>query len=70
MAKVFTDTRHWRVERVVYRLVRVDPDSEQGWRAYAASVVAFSVVGIAALFALIVAQTAPAAGGRAPRAWA
>ena len=45
MATVFTDPRHWRVERVVYRLVRVDPDSEQGWRAYATSVVAFSVVG-------------------------
>ena len=41
------------MERLVYRLVRVDPDSEQGWRAYATSVVAFSVTGIAALFALI-----------------
>ncbi len=57
MAKVFTETRHWRAEQAVYRLVRVDPDSEQGWRAYAASVIAFSVVGIVALFALIVAQT-------------
>jgi K+-transporting ATPase ATPase A chain len=57
MAKVFTDTRHWRVERFVYRLVRVDPASEQGWRAYATSVVAFSVVGIVALFGLIVVQT-------------
>jgi K+-transporting ATPase ATPase A chain len=57
MAKVFTDTRHWRVERLVYRLVRVDPDSEQGWRAYAAGVVAFSATGVVALFALAVAQT-------------
>jgi K+-transporting ATPase ATPase A chain len=57
MAAVFTDTRHWRVERVVYRLVRVDPDSEQGWRAYATSVAAFSVVGIVALFVLVLAQT-------------
>jgi hypothetical protein len=57
LAKVFTDTSHWRAERVVYRIVRVDPDSEQGWRAYAASVVAFSVAGIVALFAMIVAQT-------------
>ena len=56
MAKVFTDPRHWRVEQLVFRLVRVDPDSEQGWRAYATSVVAFSVVGVVALFGLIVAQ--------------
>jgi potassium-transporting ATPase potassium-binding subunit len=57
LAKVFTDPTHWRLERVVYRLVRVDPDSEQGWRAYATSVASFSVVGVVALFALIVAQT-------------
>ena len=57
MSKVFTDPRHWPVERVVYRLVRVDPDSEQGWRAYAASVLAFSAVGVVALFGLVVGQT-------------
>ncbi|NYG06562.1 K+-transporting ATPase ATPase A chain [Phycicoccus badiiscoriae] len=57
LAAVFTDTRHWRLERSVYRLVRVDADSEQGWRAYATSVVVFSVVGTVALFALVVAQT-------------
>ena len=57
MARVFTDTRHWRVERLVYRAVRVDPDSQQGWRAYATSVLAFSVAGIVALFLLIVVQT-------------
>ena len=57
MARVFTDARHWRAERVVYRLVRVDPGSEQGWRAYATSVAAFSVVSIVALFVLVLAQT-------------
>ncbi|KRF26260.1 potassium-transporting ATPase subunit KdpA [Phycicoccus sp. Soil803] len=57
MAKVFTDPRHWPLERVVYRLVRVDPDSEQGWRAYATSVLAFSAVGVVALFGLVVGQT-------------
>jgi K+-transporting ATPase ATPase A chain len=57
IARVFSDGRHWRVERLVYRTVRVDPDSEQGWRAYATSVVAFSVVGLVLLFALVVAQT-------------
>jgi K+-transporting ATPase ATPase A chain len=57
LAKVFTDTRHGRLETAIYRLVRVDPDSEQGWRAYATSVVAFSATGIVVLFALVVAQT-------------
>jgi potassium-transporting ATPase potassium-binding subunit len=56
MAKVFTDTRHWRVERLVYRLVRVDPTSEQRWVTYAVAVLAFSVVGIVLLFLLIVLQ--------------
>ncbi|HET7799767.1 MAG TPA: potassium-transporting ATPase subunit KdpA [Humibacillus xanthopallidus] len=56
MAKVFTDTRHWRVERLVYRLVRVDPASEQRWVTYAVAVLAFSVVGIVLLFLLIVFQ--------------
>jgi K+-transporting ATPase ATPase A chain len=56
MARVYTDRGHWRVERSLYRLVRVDPDSEQGWKAYATSVMAFSLVGIAALFTLIVVQ--------------
>jgi potassium-transporting ATPase potassium-binding subunit len=56
MAKVYSDERHLRVERVIYRFVRVDPDSEQGWRSYATSVIAFSVVSIVALFLLIVVQ--------------
>ena len=56
MARVYTDTRHLRVERAIYRLVRVDPDSEQGWKTYAQSVMAISLVSIAALFTLILVQ--------------
>ena len=56
MARVYTDRGHWRAERAVYRLVGVDPESEQGWRAYATSVVAFSLVSVAALFALVLVQ--------------
>ncbi|GAA5023262.1 potassium-transporting ATPase subunit KdpA [Terrabacter aeriphilus] len=56
MARVFTDTRHWRVERLVYRLCRVDPSSEQRWTTYAVAVVGFSLVGIVLLFALIALQ--------------
>jgi K+-transporting ATPase ATPase A chain len=56
MARVFTDERHWRVERLVYRLVRVDPSSEQRWTTYALAVVGFSAVGIVLLLAMIAAQ--------------
>ncbi len=56
MAKVFTDELHWRGERLVYRLVRVDPTSEQRWTTYAVAVVAFSVVGIVLLFLILVLQ--------------
>jgi K+-transporting ATPase ATPase A chain len=56
MAKVFTDEKHWRGERLVYRLVRVDPTSEQRWSTYAVAVVAFSVVGIVLLFLVLVFQ--------------
>ena len=54
--RVFSDTRHWRVERGIYRLVGVDPDTEQRWTVYAVSVVAFGVVSVLALWLLIVLQ--------------
>lgn len=56
MARVFTDEKHWRVERLVYRFCRVDPSSEQRWTTYAVAVLGFSVVGIVLLFALVAAQ--------------
>ncbi|MGW5237634.1 potassium-transporting ATPase subunit KdpA [Monashia sp. NPDC004114] len=56
MAKVFSDEKHWRIERYVYRLVRVDPGSQQRWTTYAVAVVAFSVVGVVLLFLMIVLQ--------------
>jgi K+-transporting ATPase ATPase A chain len=52
MARVFTSERDLGVERVVYRLVGVDPRAEQRWSVYAASVVAFSLVGVVGLDAL------------------
>ena len=56
MARVFTDEKHWRVERLVYRFCRVEPSSEQRWTTYAVAVLGFSVVGIVLLFALIALQ--------------
>ena len=40
--RVFTDEQDWRLERAVYRLVGVDPRTEQRWTGYAVSVVAFA----------------------------
>lgn len=53
---VFTDRRHWKVERVIYRVVGVDPETEQRWSVYAVSVLAFGVVSVAALWLLITVQ--------------
>ena len=56
MHRVFTDDTDWRVERAVYRLVGVDPRTEQRWNGYAGSVLAFAAVSVATLFALVLAQ--------------
>lgn len=56
MHRVFTDERDWALERLVYRLVGVDPRSEQRWSTYALSVVAFGCVSVLTLWALILGQ--------------
>jgi K+-transporting ATPase ATPase A chain len=40
------------VERLVYRSLRLHPDREQSWKAYARSLLAFSLVSIAGLYIL------------------
>jgi K+-transporting ATPase ATPase A chain len=52
MARTFTSTRHLAVERLVYRLVGVDPGVEQGWRVYLRSVLAVTAVGVIAVYLL------------------
>ncbi|MFI7701602.1 potassium-transporting ATPase subunit KdpA [Nonomuraea sp. NPDC049480] len=52
MYHVYTGTRHNAVERVIYRLLGVQPGGEQRWGVYARSVLAFSVVSILFLYAL------------------
>ncbi len=54
--RVFTSPRHTRLERGIYRLVGVDPETEQRWSVYAISVLAFSVVSVVLLWALILLQ--------------
>ncbi|MEU3271683.1 potassium-transporting ATPase subunit KdpA [Saccharomonospora sp. NPDC006951] len=52
LARVFTAERHLRVEKVLYRVFRVDPSSQQRWSGYAVSVLAFSFVSIVFLYLL------------------
>ena len=56
LANVFTTDRHWRIERRAYRIVGVNPDQEQPWTVYAASVGALSVLSFLLLFLVILAQ--------------
>jgi K+-transporting ATPase ATPase A chain len=50
LARVFTSTRQLRIERAIYRIVRVDPDSEQHWKIYASAVLGFSFVSVVLLY--------------------
>ncbi|MFC5994455.1 potassium-transporting ATPase subunit KdpA [Pseudonocardia hispaniensis] len=52
LAHVYTGEQHWRVERALYRLVRIDPDAEQRWTTYAAGVLGFSFVSFLLLYLL------------------
>jgi len=56
LAHVYTSPRDLRVERVLYRLVGVDSRSEQSWRSYVRSVLAFSLVGVLVVYLLQRAQ--------------
>ncbi|MFA5775892.1 MAG: potassium-transporting ATPase subunit KdpA [Ilumatobacteraceae bacterium] len=42
-----------RIERPIYRMLRVDPKREQRWNIYALSMLAFSLVSVLSLYALI-----------------
>ncbi|MFD9076521.1 potassium-transporting ATPase subunit KdpA, partial [Streptomyces lasiicapitis] len=56
MARVLDGGRHWRAERAVYRVCGIAPDKEQSWRHYLTALLAFTVMSIAALFALFSLQ--------------
>jgi potassium-transporting ATPase potassium-binding subunit len=50
LAHIYSSDRHLAVERVTYRVLRVDPDADQHWRTYALSVLGFSLVGVLVLY--------------------
>ncbi|MGZ5371728.1 potassium-transporting ATPase subunit KdpA, partial [Aeromicrobium sp.] len=57
MAKVYTTPKHSRVEKRAYRLIGVNPDSEQSPRAYTLSVLGFSFVSLLLLGAILLGQS-------------
>ncbi|WP_067669536.1 potassium-transporting ATPase subunit KdpA [Nocardia miyunensis] len=56
MYRVFSREKHSRAERVIYRLIGVQPGVEQTWGVYARSVLAFSAISVLFLFFLQVLQ--------------
>ncbi|HEY8913769.1 potassium-transporting ATPase subunit KdpA [Lacisediminihabitans sp.] len=50
MALVYTTPKNLRVERGFYRLIGVNPGSAQTWPVYLRSVLAFSAIGVLALY--------------------
>ncbi len=53
MARVYSSDKNTRLERLLYRLMGVDPTAEQRWSVYARSLLAFSAVSVLALYALL-----------------
>jgi potassium-transporting ATPase potassium-binding subunit len=51
IAHTFTSDKHLRGERILYRVIGVDPDTDQRWPVYARSVLAFSAVSVLFLYA-------------------
>jgi K+-transporting ATPase ATPase A chain len=70
MARCLEARRHTRAEQFVYRLIGVDADADQRWSVYLRSVLAFSIVSILVLFAILRAQAwLPFSLGREGMPW-
>ncbi|QIS43052.1 potassium-transporting ATPase subunit KdpA [Clavibacter capsici] len=52
MARMYESRHDLRVERGIYRLIGVDPRSEQTWPAYLRAVLAFSLVGVLIVYGM------------------
>ena len=53
MARVYQAKNHLLAERVIYRTIGVDPDSEQSWATYARSMLAFSFMSVIVLYVIL-----------------
>jgi potassium-transporting ATPase potassium-binding subunit len=56
MYRVYSAQKHSRTERFIYRLIGANPDTEQTWKTYARSLLAFSAVSVLFLFILQLVQ--------------
>lgn len=64
MARVFASKSHTRVERLFYKVVGVNPDTEQSWKTYATSMLSFSGISVLFLYLLLrIQQWLPLAMG-------
>jgi potassium-transporting ATPase potassium-binding subunit len=52
MARIFTTDKHWRVERSIYKVIGVNPATDQKWSSYVRSMLAFSLVSVLFLYGL------------------
>ena len=59
MARVYTSEHDTRFERVLYRVIGVDPKSDQRWPVYARAILAFSAVSVLLLGYLVAALLFP-----------
>ncbi|WP_209684415.1 potassium-transporting ATPase subunit KdpA [Arthrobacter stackebrandtii] len=50
LARTFTGHKHLAAERGLYRLTGVDPQTDQHWKVYLRSLLAFSIVSVVVLF--------------------
>jgi potassium-transporting ATPase potassium-binding subunit len=57
LARAYTAPASWRVERAIYRIVGVEPGSEQRWTNYLTSLLAFSAVSVLLLYGILLGQS-------------
>src|SRR6202035_2627286 len=55
IARIFTDKKHWRIERGIYKLTGIAPDADMRWTVYVRSILAFSLVAV--LFVYLIERT-------------
>ncbi|WP_419998181.1 potassium-transporting ATPase subunit KdpA [Streptomyces boninensis] len=52
MAKVYSSTKHLRVEKWIYKAIGANPDTEMRWPAYLRGVLGFSLISVLFLYGL------------------
>ena len=52
MAHIFTTDKHWRMERWVYKLIGINPETDQKWSNYVRSMLAFSLISVLFLYGM------------------